>query len=272
MTVREAIEQRIIGGRLWFYTNYHCNLACTYCLTESSPTAQRRLLDHQQIIDSAEEAAQLGFTNFGVTGGEPFLVPEMPELLAELARRKPTTVLTNGTLFTDRLLAKLTPLNVLPLAIQMSLDSADMTSNDARRGTGNYRQVTEAVLRLQAANLHVRIGSTVSDDPEEIERLREGVAKLGIAAVDHVVRPTARLGRAATNDIGIPVEREDIAAELTLTADGAFFSPAAPAVRDERVMTRLLLTRTISPLSIPAEAMLRVSGTAPPPVARVSCA
>jgi sulfatase maturation enzyme AslB (radical SAM superfamily) len=24
-------------GRLWLYANYHCNLACRYCLTDSAP-------------------------------------------------------------------------------------------------------------------------------------------------------------------------------------------------------------------------------------------
>ncbi len=35
--MREAIAAGTIGSRLWFYTNYHCNLACSYCLTGSSP-------------------------------------------------------------------------------------------------------------------------------------------------------------------------------------------------------------------------------------------
>jgi len=47
--VREAIEQAVaegrMGERLWLYATYHCNLACSYCLTESSPQiANRRTL------------------------------------------------------------------------------------------------------------------------------------------------------------------------------------------------------------------------------------
>ncbi len=26
-----------VSGRLWLYSNYHCKLACAYCLTESAP-------------------------------------------------------------------------------------------------------------------------------------------------------------------------------------------------------------------------------------------
>ena len=42
--VAEAIEAGVLGDRLWFYANYHCNLECSYCLTESGPNVPRRLL------------------------------------------------------------------------------------------------------------------------------------------------------------------------------------------------------------------------------------
>ena len=103
MSIGEAIAAEALGGRLWFYTNYHCNLACRYCLTESKPDAPRRILREESIIEAADEAVALGFTAFGVTGGEPFMLPAMPRILRYLATRLPTVVLTNGTLFTERL-------------------------------------------------------------------------------------------------------------------------------------------------------------------------
>ena len=99
MNVAHAIAAETIGGRLWFYTNYHCNLACRYCLTESEPSAPHRILSEATIGAAADEAVTLGFTAFGVTGGEPFMVPAMPRILELLASRLPTVVLTNGTLF-----------------------------------------------------------------------------------------------------------------------------------------------------------------------------
>jgi sulfatase maturation enzyme AslB (radical SAM superfamily) len=32
-SVRDAIAAGELPGRVWFYANYHCNLACTYCFT-----------------------------------------------------------------------------------------------------------------------------------------------------------------------------------------------------------------------------------------------
>lgn len=77
--VGEAVATGVLPGRVWLYSNYQCNLACTYCVTESAPGAQRRELDADRMLEAARQAAELGFTAFGVTGGEPFLLPDMAE-------------------------------------------------------------------------------------------------------------------------------------------------------------------------------------------------
>ena len=263
MNVAEAIATEALGGRLWFYTNYHCNLACRYCLTESKPDAPRRILSEESIVEAADEAVALGFTAFGVTGGEPFMLPAMPRILRHLATRLPTVVLTNGTLFTERLLGELRPLDALPLALQVSLDSADADTNDRLRATGNYASVIAAIPKLRAAGLRVRVGSTVEEtESPELERLCRLHRSLGISDEDHVVRPIIGRGRARDNALGMNVAFDDLPAELTLTSEGAYWSPATPTVRDGRLDTDYLLTRTIVPLDIPARAMLRFAANA----------
>ena len=54
----DAVAARTVNGRLWFYTNYHCNLQCSYCLTESGPTVRRRELDADAILERAAEATR----------------------------------------------------------------------------------------------------------------------------------------------------------------------------------------------------------------------
>ena len=49
-SVAEAVADGVLPGRVWFYANYHCNLACTYCLTESDPRAERRELGSQRML------------------------------------------------------------------------------------------------------------------------------------------------------------------------------------------------------------------------------
>ncbi len=255
----EAVAEGLIGGRLWLYSNYHCNLECAYCLTESGPLVVRREIPVERLGDLAQEAAQLGFTSLGVTGGEPFLSPGLADALPAMARQLPTLVLSNGTLFTPRLIAKLKPLAQLDFAVQLSLDSAEPNINDEMRGPRNFARVIASIPRLRAIGIKVRIATTSDDlEPESLARLCELHRSLGVPDDDHVVRPIIRRGRAALEGMGIEVGVNELPAELTVTADGAFWSPFGPTVRGGRLDTDLLVTRTTRPLAVPAAAMLRL--------------
>jgi len=260
--IAEAIGSGTISERLWFYANYHCNLRCSYCLTESGPSVARRELGHDAILERAREADALGFTAFGVTGGEPFIRDDMPELVAELGRRRPTVVLSNATLFNKRRLRELEPLADLPVHVQISLDRPDPVENDEMRGPENFRKVMEAIPKLVERGIGVRIATTLEDpegvDPEERERLCELHRSMGIPDDQHVVRPIVHRGRAAANDLGVLAGYEQLEPELTLTADGAFYSPFAPTVRGGRLDTDLLVSRVTAPLQRPVDALLRV--------------
>jgi MoaA/NifB/PqqE/SkfB family radical SAM enzyme len=261
--VADAIAQRRVGGRLWMYANYHCNLRCSYCLTESAPGVERRLLAPEAMVARALEARALGFTGLGVTGGEPFLLHSMPDLIAELAGILPVVVLSNATLFTGRRLAALERLGGLPVHVQISLDRPDPEPNDEMRGPENFAKVVAAVPELVARGVGVRIATTIEDpasyDPEERERLCALHRSLGVGDEDHVVRPIVHRGRAVTNGLGVDAGFGDLEPELTLTADGAFASPFGPTVRGGRLDTDLLVTRTTAPLSVPAAALARLA-------------
>ncbi len=258
--VAEAIRDGVLPGRLWFYANYHCNLVCTYCLTESGPRVERRELGEERMLSLAREAAELGFTALGVTGGEPFLLPYLPELLTRLAGILPLVCLSNGTVFTERRLERLRPLAELPAAIQVSLDRPEPDANDRMRGPENFRKVVEAVPRLVERGVRVRIATTVSSiDDQERERLCALHRRLGVPDSDHVIRPIVHRGRAVDHGLGVDAGPSDLPAELTITSDGAFWSPFGPTVHGGQLDTDLLVTRTTTPLSVPASALLRIA-------------
>ena len=260
----QTMAEGAVGGRLWLYSNYHCNLVCTYCLTESGPKVARRELDPATMLDLAREAKELGFTGVGVTGGEPFLVPEMPELLVELSHVLPVLVLTNGTLFQRALLERMGPLADADVTVQISLDHPDPEANDHMRGPENFRKVVEAVPQLRQLGIRVRIATTVEEeDADDLERLCALHRGLGVSDDDHVVRPIIKRGRAETGDMGVLARYLDLEPELTITADGAFWSPFAPTVRQGLLDTDLLLTRTVRPLQRPLDAMRAVAGARP---------
>jgi MoaA/NifB/PqqE/SkfB family radical SAM enzyme len=252
--IREAIDAGTIGSRLWFYTNYHCNLACSYCLTGSSPRSARRLLDPDRILGIAADAPALGFEAFGVTGGEPLLVPGVPAMVGRLADIAPVTLLTNGTLFTPRMLRRFAPFAGRHVAVQISLDSADPAVNDAARGPGNHARVVDAVPRLVAMGVRVRIATTLeADADDELPALCALHRSLGVPDTDHVVRQIVARGRAIETGLGVEAGEAELFPELTLTADGAFWSPFGPTtIAGGGIDATLRVCEKIEPLGVPA--------------------
>jgi len=267
-SVADAVAAGTLGERVWLYSNYHCNLACAYCLTDSAPSSPRRSLSSAAMVRVATQAAELGFGALGVTGGEPFLRPDLPETLVSMAEVLPTVVLSNATLFGGARLERLRPLVGADVAVQVSLDWADAAANDELRAPDNHARVVEAIPRLVEMGIRVRVGTTLDPAVEVSEddkaRLCALHRALGVSDDDHVVRPVVRRGRAAANDLGVRASVADLPPELTVTADGAFWSPFGPTVVDARLDTDLLVTRTTDPLSIPAAAMSRLADASPP--------
>ena len=85
-------------SELWFHTGTRCNLACDFCLEGSNPADKRlgspTLAEIKPYID---QALTMGVEQFSFTGGEPFLVKEIIEMIDYASQHKPVLILTNGT-------------------------------------------------------------------------------------------------------------------------------------------------------------------------------
>ena len=125
---------------LWFNTGTLCNLECANCYIESSPRNDRLVY-----LTAAEVAAyldeierdRLGTRQIGFTGGEPFMNPEMLDMLEDVLERGfESLVLTNAMRpmmkCADGLL-RLRETHGDRLTIRVSIDHYD--SGPARRGT-----------------------------------------------------------------------------------------------------------------------------------------
>ena len=251
------MKENRMSKRLWFYSNYHCNLACTYCLTESAPSVPKRIFQADEMITIAKEAAELGFQSIGITGGEPFLRTDLIDTLHALLDILPVTILTNGTLFHDKRIEELRSLAGKDLCMQISLDYAKPQANDAMRAPGNFEKVIQAIPKLLAIPLHIRIASTIDKHtPQEEADINELISQLGIPKEDHIVRKIIHRGRAQSEGLGINASIEELMPELTLTVDGAFWSPFAPTYKDGRLQKDLLISNTIQPLNTPVDILL----------------
>jgi organic radical activating enzyme len=236
----ETIDRtRPIGSRLWLYTNFDCNLRCDYCCVRSSPRAPRRALGLERVQRIAAEAVPLQVHEIFVTGGEPFLLKDIGEILRACAAAAPTTVLTNGMLFTARRLETLRSLPRERITLQISLDSPKPERHDRHRGEGSWARALAGIGRARAAGFRVRLAATVAND-EEAEEFHRFLEETRIPEEDRVVRRIALRGAATA---GVPLARADLVPEITITAEGVYWHPVGADDGD------LLVTPDIFPLA-----------------------
>jgi len=234
-----AEDKRPVGSRLWLYTNFHCNLRCDYCCVRASPTVPSRELGLARIRQIAREAAELGVKEIFVTGGEPFLLDNIGEILLSCAAAAPTTVLTNGMLFNGQRAETLRALSRDRIVLQISLDSPTPKLHDLHRGPGTWARAYAGIQFARAHGFRVRLAATVSNDAEA-EEFRQFLDEAKIAAEDRVIRRIALRGSAAD---GLALSRADLIPEVTITADGVYWHPVGAEDAD------LLVTRDIFPLA-----------------------
>jgi MoaA/NifB/PqqE/SkfB family radical SAM enzyme len=214
--------------RLWLYTNYDCNLSCSYCVAESFVGAERNGLTLPQVRRLVDEAVPLGMKELFLTGGEPFILHDIFSMLHYGLERMQVTVLSNGILLQGKRLGQL---EALPhrerLTVQISLDGSNAATHDFYRGAGSWQKAIDAIIRLKATGFHVRLGTT--ETPENKQDLSEMCRlhrELDIPDEDHIIRPLVRRGFSAK---GIAISLPALEPEVTVNRDGVYWHPVATA-------------------------------------------
>lgn len=189
---------------LWFQvTGTLCNLACTHCFNKSGPNVRTfDSLTLERVQQELTTAVRCGVKEVFFTGGEPFLHPQIIEMLEESLRRAPTTVLTNGTLINDRVADQLAETERgarYSLEIRVSLDSFDERANDAIRGPDVFRKVMAAVARLSRRGILplITVVRTWSDreEPQILPGFVRVLQEAGYARPRIKILPALPLGR-----------------------------------------------------------------------------
>ena len=217
--------QPAIQWKLWIYTNYDCNLRCSYCVAKSSPNAPRRAIGLKNAQRLVDEAVALGFSEVFFTGGEPFILKEIYAMLAYSSARVRTSVLTNAMLFNNSRLEQL--LEVARgndnLIMQVSLDGGVPEHHDAYRGKGSWQKTVDSIQTLQARGLNVRLSTTETPaNSDHLDEVCDLHRSLGIPESDHFIRPLARRGYSKE---GIELDMSNLLPEVTVNLDGVFWHP-----------------------------------------------
>ncbi|MDX9708931.1 MAG: DUF5714 domain-containing protein [Trichloromonas sp.] len=146
---RAALLPSPSGPReLWLHVTDRCNLACGHCLFSSAPDS-RRELPLARLREHLREAYRLGCRRFALTGGEPLLHGDFPELIEELLALPETriVILSNGLLAEKRLLRHWPRRRI---SLQISVDGRP-EHHDRLRGENSFARLGEQLHWLRQA-------------------------------------------------------------------------------------------------------------------------
>ncbi len=161
---------------LWLHTGTACNLACPFCLEGSKPGDNRlqriTLADARPYIDAA---VRLNVRQFSFTGGEPFIVKSMVDILRYAQQQRPCMVLTNGTLPVLRRLKQIQTLRQQPhpVAFRISIDYPDAQRHEQGRGPGTFNQAWQGMQQLHRLGFKVSLARQM-DDGEDSQAVDAG--------------------------------------------------------------------------------------------------
>lgn len=169
---------------LWFNTGTLCNLTCRNCYIASSPVNDRLVyLRHAEVVTYLDEILAGGHEvrEIGVTGGEPFMNPDIIPILSDcLARGYNLLVLTNAMRpmmrWQDPLL-RLFDLYPSRLTFRVSLDHYTKDVFEAERGRNSWQTTLEGVqwLAQTGVTLHIAGRNLMNQSESEV---RSGFADL----------------------------------------------------------------------------------------------
>ncbi len=223
-----------------------CNLACTHCFVSCGPgELHHALMSRDDVRRRVAESLGLGVREFYFTGGEPFMHPEMMEILEDTMPCGPCTVLTNGTLFTRarlEALRRLSDVSRYALEVRVSLDGYTAEAHDRFRGAGSFARTLDGLRDLEAHGLLPIVTATQNTDEDPLgfrERYLAMLRGAGLRRPRLKVLPMFLLGReiARTRDYsaietlaGLPAasfdpDRLQCAGCRAVTARGVFVCP-----------------------------------------------
>jgi uncharacterized Fe-S cluster-containing radical SAM superfamily protein len=165
---------------LWINTGSLCNITCRNCYIESSPENDRLVyISRAEVAAYLDEVARGGWPvrEIGFTGGEPFMNPDIIEMLGDaLARGFSVLVLTNAMqpMLRPRIREGLIALRAAHgarLVIRVSLDHYSRALHEEERGPGTFDKTVEGIDWLAREGFTLALaGRTCWGESEEDER------------------------------------------------------------------------------------------------------
>jgi len=161
---------------LWINPGTLCNITCWNCYRLS-------YISLQEVVPFLDEAGTLGAREIGFTGGEPFLNPDLLEMVDHALRRSfDVLILTNAMLPMQRprTQTRLIELNAkygCRLTLRVSLDHYTKDLHETERGRNTWEKVLGGLDWLAAGGFTLAIAGRTCWNEAEADA-RAGYAKL----------------------------------------------------------------------------------------------
>ena len=137
----------------WEVTN-ECNYRCKHCYQQNDE--KRVTLPTQELMFIAEQIVSSGVFQVSISGGEPFFVNDIFEILDYLSLNNVKIVIcSNGSQIHSDALKKLQQLSV---PVQVSLDShIAKKHNDFRRSNNAFEDAVDTIRKLVNSNINTSV-------------------------------------------------------------------------------------------------------------------
>lgn len=145
-----------------------CCFSCKYC-GSGGGKARKNELTTEECLDIAGQLADLGCRRVSLIGGEVFMRPDWVEITRALTDRGiRVSLITNGYLFTEKLISQLKEVRVESVAV--SLDGPEEV-HDKYRQKGSFQRAVCAISVLAQNGIRVSVISTLNH--ENVQSLEE---------------------------------------------------------------------------------------------------
>ena len=162
-------------GGLYIEITSVCNRKCPYCYNDSTEVG--KILNQELLFRIFEECHRLGITSISLSGGEPFLHPNIYEILSKIEElQMRATIVTN---LSPLPIEKAVEIAKRGHKLQLTLDHPEEEINDLTRGKGSYRLVIDLLERFRQEELTRRVAFRYNVSKCNYERIEE-VIKLAI--------------------------------------------------------------------------------------------
>ena len=180
------------GATLMLHLLGQCNLECRHCYMGGSPT-RREELPLEWVLQAIADADALGIGTLYLTGGEPLLYRGFAEALAAASATAGlrTTVCTNGTMVSERIVTTLTGAGA---EVNVSVDGSPAFHDAFRARRGAFAKTDRGVRMMSQAGIPITIVHTVlRDNLGMIADVAAWATEVGARRL--LVQPLLRLGR-----------------------------------------------------------------------------